>query len=112
MRVSHINGLTYRFLSTQQFASASGLQYGTAAEPLLNFERKKLLGHFGNVGIRGYGKTPKVYFLTERGYRLLFVQIVPLLRLCNCLVKEIEIPLLLLLEKPLFRIPVIQKLMA
>lgn len=61
----------YRYLSTQQFAQASGLQYRPAAETLLNFERGKLLGHFGNVGMRGHGKTPKVYFLTERGYRML-----------------------------------------
>ena len=61
----------YRYLSTQQFASASGLRYGHAAETLLKFERSKLLGHFGNVGMRGYGKTPKVYFLTERGHRVL-----------------------------------------
>lgn len=61
----------YRYLSTKQFARASGLRYGHAAETLLKFERGKLLGHFGNVGMRGYGKTPKVYFLTERGYRML-----------------------------------------
>ncbi|MGR3837892.1 MAG: replication-relaxation family protein [Cognatishimia sp.] len=30
-----------------------------------------MLSSFGNVGIRGYGKTPKVYFLTKGGHRLL-----------------------------------------
>ncbi len=61
----------YRYLSVQQFARASGLHPNHASETLLNFERRKLLGHFGNVGMRGYGKTPKVYFLTERGHRVL-----------------------------------------
>ena len=61
----------YRFLTITQFAKASGLKYATAAEMLLRFERQRLLGHFGNTGIRGYGKTPKVYFLKERGYRML-----------------------------------------
>jgi len=61
----------YRFLTITQFAKASGLKYATAAEMLLRFERQRLLGHFGNTGIRGYGKTPKVYFLKKRGYLLL-----------------------------------------
>lgn len=38
---------------------------------LLRLERERLLDHFGNAGIRGYGKTPKVYFLTKRGHALL-----------------------------------------
>ncbi|MEM1088618.1 MAG: replication-relaxation family protein, partial [Pseudomonadota bacterium] len=37
-------------------------------ELLLRLERQKLLSSFGNVGIRGYGKTPKVYFATKRGH--------------------------------------------
>jgi hypothetical protein len=38
---------------------------------LLRLERQRILGFFGNVGIRGYGKTPKVYYLTKRGHALL-----------------------------------------
>ena len=38
---------------------------------LLRLERNKALSHFGNTGIRGYGKTPKVYYLTKLGHRIL-----------------------------------------
>jgi len=38
---------------------------------LLRLERYGALSHFGNVGIRGMGKTPKVYFLTKRGHNIL-----------------------------------------
>ena len=51
----------YRFLSIKQFARASGVQYAHAVQTLLAFERQRFLGHFGNTGVRGYGKTPKVY---------------------------------------------------
>jgi len=61
----------YRFLSNLQFAKASGLRPNSVRELLRNFERKKFLGSFGNVGIRGYGKTPKLYFLKRRGFQLL-----------------------------------------
>lgn len=61
----------YRFLSIAQFAAASGLKPTFSGELLRDYERKKLLGSFGNVGIRGYGKTPKLYFLTRRGHDLL-----------------------------------------
>ena len=57
----------YRFLTNQQFAKASGLRPNSVRELLRNFERKTLLGSLGNVGIRGYGKTPKLYFLKRRG---------------------------------------------
>ena len=63
--------LRYRYLSVQQVATICGLRPKSASELLLRLERHKLLGHFGNVGIRGYGKTPKVYFCTKRGHRLL-----------------------------------------
>ena len=63
--------LRYRYLSVQQVATICGLRPKSASELLLRLERYKLLNHFGNVGIRGYGKTPKVYFCTKRGHRLL-----------------------------------------
>lgn len=61
----------YRFLTVNQFASVTGLKPKSASEALLRLERTKFLNHFGNVGIRGYGKTPKVYYLKRRGYELL-----------------------------------------
>lgn len=61
----------YRFLSIEQFAKASGLSASHSSELLLDLERQKCLGHFGNVGIRGHGKTPKVYYLKRRGYEMI-----------------------------------------
>jgi hypothetical protein len=61
----------YRFLTIEQFARASDQKRATASEQLRTLERHGLLGHFGNVGMRGYGKTPKVYFLKRKGYELL-----------------------------------------
>jgi Replication-relaxation len=34
-------------------------------------ERHGLLSHFGNTGLAGHGKTPKVYFLTRKGWEIL-----------------------------------------
>ena len=61
----------YRFLTIDQFARASSLHYITAANKLRLFEQAGFLGHFGNTGVRGYGKTPKAYFLTRKGWELL-----------------------------------------
>ena len=61
----------YRFLTINQFAKASGLHRITAANKLLFFQQCGLLGYFGNTGLRGYGKTPKAYFLTRKGWELL-----------------------------------------
>lgn len=61
----------YRFLTVKQFAAITGLRDKSASEALLRLERQGFLDHFGNVGIRGYGKTPKVYYLKRRGYDLL-----------------------------------------
>jgi len=63
--------LDYRYLTVNQVAVICGLRPKSASEMLLRMERQKLLGFFGNTGIRGYGKTPKVYYLTKRGHRLL-----------------------------------------
>ncbi len=61
----------YRYLTVTQVARLTGLRPKSASEMLLRLERQKLLGFFGNTGIRGYGKTPKVYYLTKRGYAIL-----------------------------------------
>lgn len=61
----------YRYLSASQIATITGLRPKSVSEMLLRMERQKLLGSFGNTGIRGYGKTPKVYFLTKTGHSLL-----------------------------------------
>ena len=61
----------YRYLTVKQVATITGLKVKSTSEMLLRMQRQKLLSFFGNVPIRGYGKTPKVYFLTKRGYSLL-----------------------------------------
>src|SRR5215210_8037893 len=61
----------YRFLTIEQYARAAGVKREAASERLREMERHGFLGHFGNVGVRGYGKTPKAYFLTRKGYQLL-----------------------------------------
>jgi hypothetical protein len=61
----------YRFLTVDQFARAAALNRNTAAHQLRNFEGHGLLGYFGNTGLKGYGKTPKAYFLTRKGWEML-----------------------------------------
>ncbi|MEL6961547.1 MAG: replication-relaxation family protein [Pseudomonadota bacterium] len=61
----------YRFLTIDQYARAASVKRATASDQLRSLERHGILGHFGNVGLRGHGKTPKVYFLKRKGYELL-----------------------------------------
>src|SRR5215213_1090718 len=61
----------YRFLTIDQFAKAGSLNRSTASDQLRMLERHGLLGHFGNTGLPGYGKTPKAYFLTRKGWEIL-----------------------------------------
>lgn len=61
----------YRYLSVRQVGTICDLKPKSASEMLLRFERNRLLGHFGNVGIRGFGKAPKVYHLTKLGHSVL-----------------------------------------
>jgi hypothetical protein len=61
----------YRFLTIDQFARAAGLTRPAGSDQLRSLERAGFLGHFGNTGHPGYGKTPKAYFLTRRGWELL-----------------------------------------
>lgn len=79
----------YRYLTVKQVATIVGLRPKSASEMLLKLERKQLLGWFGNIGIRGYGKTPKLYFLKKRGHVVLADELeakdqpVPLFRQIN-----------------------------
>ena len=61
----------YRFLTIDQFARAADLNRSTASDQLRFLERFCLLGHFGNTGLAGHGKTPKAYFLTRKGWEML-----------------------------------------
>ena len=51
----------YRFLTTPQYARATGLHYSTAAAQLRQFARVGILGFFGNTRLAGNGKTPKAH---------------------------------------------------
>jgi hypothetical protein len=61
----------YRFLTIDQFARAAAINRSTASDQLRFMERHDLLGHCGNTGLPGHGKTPKVYFLTRKGWEIL-----------------------------------------
>ena len=61
----------YRFLTIDQFARSASLIRTTAAAQLRFLERQGFLHHFGNTKLSGHGKTPKVYFLTRKGFDLL-----------------------------------------
>jgi Replication-relaxation len=62
----------YSFLTIDQFARITALNRSTASGQLRCMERLEFLGHFGNTGLApGSGKTPKVYFLTRKGWELL-----------------------------------------
>jgi Replication-relaxation len=61
----------YRFLTIDQFARISSLNRTTASHQLRFLELAGMLGHFGNAKLSGHGKTPKVYFLTRKGFDLL-----------------------------------------
>jgi Replication-relaxation len=61
----------YRFLTIDQYARVALLHRSTASNQLRHMQHHGLLGSFGNTGIRGYGKTPKVYFLTRKGFDIL-----------------------------------------
>lgn len=61
----------YRFLTIDQFARVTGFKKPNAAEQLRVLEKRGMLGYFGNTGKVGYGKTPKVYYLTHKGWEIL-----------------------------------------
>jgi hypothetical protein len=61
----------YRFLTIDQFARAAAMHRDTASRQLRNLELRGVLSHFGNACLPGHGRTPKVYFLTRKGWELL-----------------------------------------
>ena len=61
----------YRFLTIDQHAKASGQTRSSSADQLRALELAGFLGHFGNTGLAGMGKTPKAYFLTRKGWGFL-----------------------------------------
>ena len=61
----------YRFLTIEQFARVSAMHRETASKQLRALELHGLLGHYGNITLPGYGRTPKVYFLTRKGWEIL-----------------------------------------
>ena len=69
---------SYRYLTVKQVAEITGMKEKSASEMMLKMERRKYVGSFGNTGIRGYGKTPKLYYVTPSGYRLMSEEMEPL----------------------------------
>jgi hypothetical protein len=65
----------YRFLSIAQFARYTTVRYDHAAEKLRELENRRVVGYFGYTSIPGHGKTPKIYFLTRRGYEWLLNEV-------------------------------------
>src|SRR5215213_4520146 len=63
----------YRFLTIVQLGLAAELKPSFSAELLRSLKARDFLGYFGNVGMQGHGKTPKVYYLTRKGYELLII---------------------------------------
>src|SRR5687767_13716712 len=61
----------YRFLTIDQYARVTQKNRSTAKDQLRRMQGLGILGFFGNVGLIGHGKTPKVYFLTRKGFDLL-----------------------------------------
>src|SRR3954452_11417110 len=61
----------YRFLTIEQFARVSAMHRETASKQLRALELHRLLGHYGNITLPGYGRPPKVYFLTRKGWDIL-----------------------------------------
>src|SRR3954454_20832322 len=58
----------YRFLTIPQFAKMTKVSYTYATRVLRKMEQRRVVGYFGYTSIPGQGKTPKIYFLTRRGY--------------------------------------------
>jgi hypothetical protein len=61
----------YRFLTIDQYARVTQKNPSTVKGQLRHMQHLGLLGFFGYVGLIGHGKTPKVYFLTRKGFELL-----------------------------------------
>src|SRR3954451_21204323 len=61
----------FSFLTIPQFARISGVSYKHGADVLLSLERQGTVGFIGYTSIPAHGKTPKVYFLRNRGFAYL-----------------------------------------
>lgn len=79
LTVGSVRGLLcihrYRFLTSSQFARITGFSLYHARDVLRTFASRDLIGHFGFTGLPGHGRTPKVYFLTKRGFEVLRTEI-------------------------------------
>ena len=65
---------TYHFLTIPQFANASGFSLDHASVTLRSLAARGLIGFFGFTAIPGHGKTPKVYYLTKKGWEILLYE--------------------------------------
>src|SRR3712207_6524497 len=61
----------YRFLTIAQFAKLANYSAYHSAEVLRRLEGRGYVGYFGFAAIPPHGRTPKVFFLTRRGYEFL-----------------------------------------
>src|SRR5690242_13293034 len=61
----------YQFLTIPQFAKISGVSYKHGTDVLLSLEHAGAIGFIGYTSIPAHGKTPKVYFLRNRGFAYL-----------------------------------------
>src|SRR4051812_47029162 len=61
----------YRFLTIEQFARVAGMHRKAASRQLHALELLGMLGFYGNIGLPDFGRTPKVYFLTRKGWEIL-----------------------------------------
>jgi len=58
----------YRFLTIQQYGKITSLSRNVASNNLRSMERLNWIGHIGNMPVAGQGKTPKTYYLKQKGY--------------------------------------------
>lgn len=58
----------YRFLTIKQYGKITSLSRNVASDNLRSMERLNWIGHIGNMPVAGQGKTPKTYYLKQKGY--------------------------------------------
>lgn len=64
----------YRFLTISQFAAVTGYSYQYAKELLRGLQKHKAVDFFGYQPVSGHGKTPKVYYPTERAWTYVMLE--------------------------------------
>jgi hypothetical protein len=78
LSVGTLRGLSlmqkYHFLTIPQFALSSGFSLYHARVTLHSLEARGMLGFFGFTALPGHGKTPKVYYLTKKGWEILLYE--------------------------------------